>query len=171
MQLSRDFLLRFPSSLFTSVSSIFASASIYTSVHFNFVDTAEQISSRRNYAEGRIRGEYNLIGKKLTRDVSIKEQSKGRMLARAERCVISQRRTVCRARLVHVAVHYRFYNQGRGSEPRALVSPPAIPSLTPRELISRTSRSWNTLRCTQKFLIAREIFHAAAILQQPFFPR
>lgn len=104
--------------------------------------------------------EYNLIGKKLTRDVSIKEQSKGRMLARAERCVISQRRTVCRARLVHVAVHYRFYNQGRGSEPRALVSPPAMPSLTPRELISRTSRSWNTLRYTQKFLIVREIFHA-----------
>lgn len=88
------------------------------------------------YAEGWIRGEYNLIGKKLTRDVSIKEQSKGRMLARAERCVISQRRTACRARLVHVAVRYRFYNQGRGSEPSALVLPSAKPSLTSRELIS-----------------------------------
>lgn len=76
-----------------------------------------------------------------SRDVSIKEQSKGRMLARAEQCVISQRRTVCRARLVHVAARYRFYNQGRGSEPCALVSPLAMPSLTPRELISRTSRS------------------------------
>ena len=83
-----------------------------------------------------IRGEYNLIGKKLTRDVSIKEQSKGRMLARAEQCVISQRRTVCRARLRHVAVRYRFYNQGKGSEPHALVSPPAKPSLTPCKLTS-----------------------------------
>lgn len=101
--------------------------------------------------------------KKLTRDVSIKEQSKGRMLARAERCVISQRRTVCRARLVHVAVRYRFYNQGRGSEPSALVSPPAKPSLTSRELISRTSRSWNTSRYTQKFLIVEKYFTRAIL--------
>lgn len=118
----------------TFVSSISASSSIYTSVHFNLVDTDEQIPSRRNYAESWIRGEQNLIGKKLTRDVSIKEQSKGRMLARAEQCVISQRRTVCRARLVHVAMRYRFYNQGKGSEPYALVSPSAKPSLTPCKL-------------------------------------
>lgn len=164
IQQSRDFPLRFLSSLFTSVSSIFASSTIYTSVHFNLVDTGEQISSRRNSPRvGEIRGEYNLIGKKLTRDVSIKEQSKGRMLARAERCVISQRRTVCRARLVHVAVRYRFYNQGRGSEPRALVSPPAEPSLTPRELISRTSRSWHTSRCTQKCLIVEKYFTLAIL--------
>lgn len=81
-----------------------------------------------------------LIGKKLTRDVSIKKAIKRAYTLLAGACArTSGERYVChkstkngmrsaRTR-VYVVALYRFYNQGGGSEPRVPVSPPAkLPS-------------------------------------------
>lgn len=129
-----------PPSPSLSVSSIFASSPIYTSVQrFNLVGTGGQISSagsRRDFNSRTVQFNW----KKVNSRCQYQRAITGRTLARAKQCVISQRRTVCRARLPRMSPCYRFYNQGGGSEPRVPVSPPAKLFTTPRELKSRGVR-------------------------------
>lgn len=90
----------------------------------------EQISSRSRARElNPWRVQFNW--KKVNSRDDIKWQSKGPYVGACRTvCHKSTKNTVWRARLVHVAARYRFYNQGGGSEPRVPVSSPAKPSLT-----------------------------------------
>lgn len=94
----------------------------------------KQISSRRSRAGGlnprRVQFNWKKVNSARRYQRAIK---KDRTSARAERCVISQRRTQYGEHDSYMsprAARYRFYNQGRGSEPRVPVSSPAKPSLT-----------------------------------------
>lgn len=116
-----------------SVSSIFTSFFINTCVYFNLVNKfGEQISSCSRAGKlnpWRVQFNWKKVNS-LSRD-DIKWQSKGPYVGACRTvCHKSTKNMVWRARLVHVAARYRFYNQGGGSEPRVPVSSPAKPSLT-----------------------------------------